>query len=111
MFPVAVLRERATLQVLHAAVSPDQLPYALAGAVVGLATASGLNQPLHSMDTVFGNFKGAPLVCHALGIIRAVDVHEGLLYLLTPLSEADMLLVDTLQVWLSLHAIQLLPLS
>ena len=77
---------------------PGQVPYALAGAVVGLATASLLSQPLHSMDTVCGSSEAAPLACHGLGIVRAVDVEQGLLYLLTPLPEATLQLVDVLQV-------------
>lgn len=91
--------DSATLQVLHAAMPTDQIPYALAGAVVSLAVASPLRQPVHSMDAIFRTSSAeAPLACHALGIVRAVDVEQGLLYLLTPLSEAAMLLIDTLQV-------------
>lgn len=86
------------VQVLHAAMPPGQVPYALAGAVVGLATASGLSQPLHSMDAVCGRPDAAPLACHGLGIVRAVDVEQGLLYLLTQLAESSMQLVDVLQV-------------
>jgi len=82
----------------------DQIPYALAGAVVGLAVASQLRHPVHTMDALFRTSSSeAPLACHALGIVRAVDVERGLLYLLTPLSEAAMLLVDTLQVKRSSH--------
>lgn len=75
-----------------------QVPAALAGAVVGLASASGLSQPLHSMDAVCRPPEAAPLACHGLGIVRAVDVERGLLYLLTPLAESAMQLVDVLQV-------------
>lgn len=98
-FIARVNENSATLQVLHAAMPSDQVPYALAGAVVGLAVASQPRQPVHSMDAVFRTCSAeAPLACLALGIVRAVDVERGLLYLLTPLSEAAMLLVDTLQV-------------
>ena len=77
---------------------PEQVPYALAGAVVGLATAIGPSQHLNSMDAVYGRPEAAPFACHGLGIVRCVDVEQGLLYLLTPLSEATMQLVDVLQV-------------
>ena len=77
---------------------PGQVPHALAGAVVGLATASASSQPLHSMDAVCGRPGAAPLACHGLGIVRAVDVEQGLLYLLTPVTESTLELVNALQV-------------
>lgn len=76
---------------MHTSIPTSQLPHALCGSIVGLCVSS--NHPS-------GRAGGGPLLCKGLGLIRAVDaVSKGgtVLYLVTPLSEAALQDVDTLQ--------------
>lgn len=75
----------------------SELPAAINGAVVGLAVApeGRLQTYQHTLNSAAD---AAPLPCLGLGIVRSLDVAAGLLFLLTPLGQADLERVNTLQV-------------
>jgi hypothetical protein len=84
-------------QVLHCSVPLAELPIAVNGAVVGL-TVGPQQQPPTYRHTLNVSADSAPLPCLGLGIVRSLDIKAGLVYLLTPLSDAEMQRVDVLQV-------------
>lgn len=72
----------AAVQVLHAAVPEEHLGYLLNACLVGLARTGS----------------GSDLECLGVGIVRAVDMPAGMLYVLTPLDPDTLDQVTTLQV-------------
>lgn len=85
------------MQVLHCSVPLAELPAAINGAVVGLAVGPQQQQPTYQ-HTLNSPADAAPQPCLGLGIVRSLDISTGLIYLLTPLSEAKLQLVNVLQV-------------
>ncbi len=85
------------IQVLHCSVPLAELPAAINGAVVGLAVGPQQQQPTYQ-HTLNSPADAAPQPCLGLGIARSLDISTGLIYLLTPLSEAELQLVNVLQV-------------
>lgn len=82
---------------MHCAVPASELPAAINGTVVGLA--AGPPEAARTYQHVLnGGGDAAPLPCLGLGIVRSLDVEAGLLYLLTPLADAELQRVTTLQV-------------
>lgn len=75
-------------QVLHASVPREHLGYLLNAALVGLAGA----RTGSSAD---------PPPCLGLGLVRAVDMAQGLLYILSPLDLETLQQVAILQVTLA----------
>ena len=80
---------------LHCAVPLAELPAAINGAVVGLATGPAGAAYRHVLN---GGAEDTPLPCCGLGIVRGLDVAASLLYLLMPLPEEQLQHVTTLQV-------------
>ena len=72
----------AAVQVLHAAVPEEHLGCLLNACLVGLARTGS----------------GSDLECLGVGIVRAVDMPAGVLYVLTPLDPDTLDQVTTLQV-------------
>jgi hypothetical protein len=89
------------MQVLHCSVPLAELPAAINGAVVGLAVGPQQQQPTYQ-HTLNSPADAAPQPCLGLGIVRSMDISAGLIHLLTPLSEAELQLVNVLQVRISL---------
>lgn len=87
--PVVVSLQDVEVEVLHAQVAPGELPVALNGAVVGLATSSSSS---HS-----GLESGGLSQCIGLGLVRAVDGPRQELYVLTDLPEQQLQRVGLLQ--------------
>ena len=85
------------MQVLHCSVPLAELPTAIRGAVVGLAVGPQQQQPAYR-HTLNSPADAAPQPCLGLGIVRSLDTSAGVVYLLTPLSEAELQLVNVLQV-------------
>ena len=89
-------------QIMHCAVPRHEVPAAINGMVVGLA-ASGAPQgapPAHEhVMSALAAASGPPLLeCLGLAIVRAVDEAEGQVYVLSPITDAQLQRVDTLQV-------------
>ena len=85
------------MQVLHCSVPLTELPAAINGAVVGLTVGPQQQLPsYHHTLSVLAD--AAPHPCLGLGIVRSLDSKLGLIYLLTPLSEAELQHVNVLQV-------------
>jgi polynucleotide 5'-hydroxyl-kinase GRC3/NOL9 len=70
--------------VLHASVQPEQRGHVLNACLVGLAARSGT--------------PAEPPACLGVGLVRAVDMAQGLLYLLTPVDLGTLEQVTILQV-------------
>lgn len=84
---------------LHCAVPASELPAAVNGTVVGLASAPGdQGLPAAYRHVLNSDGEAPPLPCLGLGIVRSLDAEQGLVYLLTPLGEAELQRVNTLQV-------------
>ena len=91
--PYAVRCDALAVRVMHERVQPDQVLYALNGAIVGLTRVEGARG---GDDAVAGAggivvLRETPIVgCVGLGIVRAIDPERRLLYIVTPLDLADL---------------------
>eukprot|EP00887_Chlorella_sp_A99_P005329 scaffold1.g5329.t1 len=94
------------VQVLHSAVAPSQLAYALNASVVGLCGPAPEQGDAAMVGTVAAtaadSLLAAPppssLPCLGLGVVRAADARSGRLHVLTPVAEGQLERVTALQV-------------
>lgn len=94
--PYEVALRDVRLQLLHGQVAPQQLAYAVNGAVVGLVEGD-TEGPSDAAPPVSEQVL-APAPCVGVGLVRAVDARQGLLYVLTDVPEAELERVRCLQV-------------
>lgn len=92
--PMVVSLADLQIEVQHAQVSFEEIPVALNGAVVGLASS---NSSSSGQAEASGTQQGLLHECLGLGLVRAVDGPRKQLYLLTDLSEQQLQKVDMLQ--------------
>lgn len=92
--PYQVSMQDVSIELQHAQVPASELAVAVNGAVVGLV-CGGSNQQQHQQG-----LGGAAVLpeCLGLGLVRAVDAQQQVLYLLTDVDEELLQHVDTLVV-------------
>jgi polynucleotide 5'-hydroxyl-kinase GRC3/NOL9 len=94
--PYVISLSDVYIRVIHTSILPEQLAYALNGAIVGLCgkqhqgTGSGVGSNYGSYDSL------AP--CLGLGLVRTADGSSGKLYILTPLSLEELENVETIEI-------------
>jgi hypothetical protein len=94
--PMVVSLSDEQIEVQHAQVEPGEIPVAINGAVVGLATSNSSSSSSCQAEASRTQ-QGLLHECLGLGLVRAVDGPRKQLYLLTDLSEQQLQKVDLLQ--------------
>jgi hypothetical protein len=89
----------ASVQVMHCAVPLHEVPAAINGTVVGLSVSGKSKGAAATMSHVLTAtaLDAPPLECLGLGIVRGIDSATGSVFILSPLTAAQIQKVDTLQ--------------
>jgi polynucleotide 5'-hydroxyl-kinase GRC3/NOL9 len=93
-----------SVELPHAQVQQSELPLALNGALVGLASSRSSSSSLLAGNGGKTEQQGVAALgpqlheCLGVGLVRAVDAQKGLLYLLTDMNEQRLQEVDVLMV-------------
>jgi hypothetical protein len=99
--PCEVCLQDVSIELQHAQVQQYELPLALNGALVGLASSSKSSSSGPASAAVSQGVAGlGPQLqeCLGVGLVRAVDARRGVLFLLTDLNEQRLQDVDVLLV-------------
>jgi hypothetical protein len=102
--PYEVRLQDVVVELSHAQVQQSELPLALNGALVGLASSSSSSCPAGVGSSSSQEQQGVAALgpqlreCLGVGLVRAVDAQRGVLYLLTDVSEQRLQEVDVLMV-------------
>lgn len=98
--PFATDLQGLSIQVMHCAVPLHEVPAAINGTVVGLSVSGKSKGAAATMSHVLTAtaLDAPPLECLGLGIVRGIDSATGSVFILSPLTAAQIQKVDTLQI-------------